>query len=377
MKLLILTQKVDKNDPILGFFHRWLVEFAKHCEQVTVIALGVGEHDLPDNVRVFSLGKEKHLRDAEKVRSSALEGEELRKRSDLGNFKRSVLEEQLQKIKYVIRFYRLIWRERNNYDTVFVHMNQEYVLLGGLVWKFLRKKVTMWRNHQKGNILTNIATILSDKVFCTSKYSYTARFKKTVIMPVGIDTSLFKRDETIVRTPNSILFLGRISPVKNVHLFIEALTLLDERGVAFAASIYGDPSARDAVYYKRVRNLAAPLEEKGRITFHKGVPNTETPALYLQHDIFVNATLSGSFDKTILEAMACERLVIACNDSLKDILPAEFIFKEGDAESLAEKLKRALMSALDEKENTGKTARAQALKHDVSILADKVFDELR
>jgi len=58
MKLLIVTQKVDKNDDILGFFHGWIAEFAKHCEKITVIALGVGEYDLPRNVEVLSLGKE-------------------------------------------------------------------------------------------------------------------------------------------------------------------------------------------------------------------------------------------------------------------------------------------------------------------------------
>ena len=58
MKLLIITQTVDINDQILGFFHRWVEEFAKHCEQITVICLEKGIHDLPQNVRVFSLGKE-------------------------------------------------------------------------------------------------------------------------------------------------------------------------------------------------------------------------------------------------------------------------------------------------------------------------------
>ena len=58
MRLLIITQKVDRSDPILGFFHRWLVEFAAHCEKVTVIGQLVGEHDLPRNVDVHSLGKE-------------------------------------------------------------------------------------------------------------------------------------------------------------------------------------------------------------------------------------------------------------------------------------------------------------------------------
>ena len=57
MKLLIITQKVDKNDPILGFFHGWVEEFAKNVEKLTVVCLGVGEYDLPQNVQVFSLGK--------------------------------------------------------------------------------------------------------------------------------------------------------------------------------------------------------------------------------------------------------------------------------------------------------------------------------
>ncbi|MEK7538915.1 MAG: hypothetical protein AAB552_03680 [Patescibacteria group bacterium] len=74
MKLLILTQKVDQNDDILGFFHGWIREFAKHAEQVTVIALGVGEYDLPKNVRVFSLGKELFAQE----------------RGGLGNSKRSI-----------------------------------------------------------------------------------------------------------------------------------------------------------------------------------------------------------------------------------------------------------------------------------------------
>jgi hypothetical protein len=58
MKLLIITQKVDINDPILGFFHRWIEEFAKHCEKITVICLYKGTYNLPNNVKVLSLGKE-------------------------------------------------------------------------------------------------------------------------------------------------------------------------------------------------------------------------------------------------------------------------------------------------------------------------------
>ena len=57
MKLLITTQAVDTDDPVLGFFVRWIEEFAKHAERVEVVCLREGKHGLPPNVRVHSLGK--------------------------------------------------------------------------------------------------------------------------------------------------------------------------------------------------------------------------------------------------------------------------------------------------------------------------------
>src|SRR3989344_92970 len=119
-KILIVTQKVDKNDPILGFFHRWLEEFAKYFEKVTVICLEKGKCDLPQNVKVLSLGKENGR----------------------------------SKFKYLKNFYHFIWQERENYEVVFVHMNEEYVLLAGLPWRLLGKRISMWRNHPAGSFLT-------------------------------------------------------------------------------------------------------------------------------------------------------------------------------------------------------------------------------
>ena len=57
MRLLICTQTVDLNDPVLGFFHGWIAAFSRHCESVHVICLKEGRHSLPANVFVHSLGK--------------------------------------------------------------------------------------------------------------------------------------------------------------------------------------------------------------------------------------------------------------------------------------------------------------------------------
>lgn len=339
MRLLILTQKVDQNDDVLGFFHRWIAEFAKHAEQVTVVALGVGEYHLPANVRVFSLGKEHGV----------------------------------SLIGYLLNFYRIIWRERKTYGTVFVHMNQEYVLLGGLLWKILGKKITMWRNHFVGNFLTNIAATLSDKIFCTSEHSYTARYKKTSIMPVGIDTGTFFRDKVIARKEHSVLFLSRISPVKKADVLIDALDILDKEGVVFTAGIYGNAADKDKEYYKKIRARAADLEKKGRIIFYGGVPNTKTPSVYNQYELFVNATPSGSFDKTIFEAMACECMVVASNESLREMLPERFLFKEGDAIDLAKKLRDAILLPKSEKTGYQASGRQYAQQHSLTRLAEMLF----
>ena len=127
-KLLIITQKVDKNDSVLGFFHGWILEFAKNYEELIVICLEKGEYDLPDNVKVLSLGKE----------------------------------DNVSKFVYLIRFYKYILQNRKNYDNVFVHMNVEYVILGGLVWKILRKKIGLWYMHKSVTLKLRLAEKLVD-----------------------------------------------------------------------------------------------------------------------------------------------------------------------------------------------------------------------
>jgi len=309
MKLLVITQKVDRHDSILGFFHRWIEEFAKHFELVTVICLEKGEYNLPPNVKVLSLGKE-------------------------ANVKHSLF----NKLGYTLRFYRYIWREKDNYDSVFVHMNQEYVILGWKIWKILGKKIYLWRNHAKGSLVTKFAVLVSNKVFYTSPQSYTARFKKAVQMPVGIDTDFFKPDPFVERIPNSILFLGRIAPVKRVSEFVDWL-----KNQNFSiTTIAGSALPEDKDYEELVQSRALDISDKVR--FMDSVTQEEALKLYQSHETYVNFTPAGSMDKTILEAAACETAVIVKNQALK-ILEGkngkelrDFVIENHSLTSLAGKL---------------------------------------
>lgn len=343
MRLLIITQKVDQDDPILGFFHRWIVEFAKHCESVIVMCLEKGAHELPANVKVLSLGKE----------------------------------QKKSRGRYLLNLYRYIFQERGNYDAVFVHMNQEYILLAGFLWKIVGRKIYMWRNHYDGNWLTDLAAAWCTKVFCTSSYSYTAKYAKTVIMPVGINTDVFKPDQSIKRIDGSILFLGRISPSKKPDLLIKALDILAKQGIGYTATIVGDALPKDEPY---LRSLVEQVSLRGlqdRIIFKRGVSNDTTPALYSAHEIFVNLSRTGMYDKTMFEAMACGSLLVAANTDLKGHIDARCIFVYDDTADLALKIASLLATNPDSKNLLRSELRRFVMeKHSLQDLGKKLIYEL-
>jgi glycosyltransferase involved in cell wall biosynthesis len=342
MRLLIITQKVSREDPVLGFFHRWILEFAKHFSVVTVMCLEKGAYQLPGHVTVLSLGKE----------------------------------EKASRLQYLIRFYSYILRESKNYDAVFVHMNQEYILLAGWLWKLMGKRIYMWRNHHAGSKLTDMAAFFCDKIFCTSKFSYTTKYRNTLLMPVGIDTDVFAPDPAS-RPPQSILSLGRIAPSKKIHVLIEALHVLHTKNIEFTASIYGDAGAGNHEYYASLVNRVNEVGLAGQVTFYRGITNDEAVSVYNAHEIFVNLSSSGMFDKTIFEAMMCGALSISTNDNLKDEIDDRLVIRGDSVESVAAKLEAALAMPREEKDALSVQTREYAIrKHSLSLLGQRLRDEM-
>ncbi len=345
IKLLVITQKVDINDDVLGFMHGWIKKLAEKLESIDVICLYKGKYNLPKKVKVLSLGKE----------------------------------ESGSRWKYLFRFYKYILRERRNYDAVFVHMNQIYVILGGLFWKSWKKKICLWYNHRYGDWITRIAFKIADSVFYTSPFSFASKFKKARIMPVGIDTDRFKRKQNVKKIKNSTLFLGRVSPVKNLDVLIGAVKIIDKKGINFVLNIVGEvASDKDTSYFKKIKEISRDLKKKGKIRFLGSVPHYKAVEIYSQNEIFVNLTDSGSLDKTILEAMACETLVIVSNKSFCGILPEELIFKEGNEKDLVKKLESAFKWQPEEREIIAQELRDFVVeKHNLDKLVLKIIDLIK
>jgi glycosyltransferase involved in cell wall biosynthesis len=222
-------------------------------------------------------------------------------------------------------------------------MNQEYALMGGLLWKLWGKRVYLWRNHYKGSAFTRLAAAFCTKVFYTSRFSYTARFKNGVQMPVGVDVDSAHMDVAVERVPHSILFLARLDESKHPDLFIKALGILAQQQVPFTATIAGGPSDPRSEYPEHLRAQAQKEGIAAQVRFAGAVPNTETFRYYRAHEIFVNCSRSGMLDKTMFKAVACGCLVAtASRDFAAMVSDPRFIFAEGDALALAERLKHLL-----------------------------------
>ncbi len=158
---------------------------------------------------------------------------------------------------------------------------------------------------------------------------------------------------------------------------VKALDLLEKKNVNFVARIYGNTTDRDVDYYKKVRRLAVDSEKKGKVVFNKGVPNYEAPSIYTAHDIFINATPKGSFDKSILEAMACGTIPLVCNESFREILPPELLFKEGDVHDLSFALELLMSLRQEQRDKIGEQLRETVVQeHSLARLMDGIFETI-
>lgn len=328
MRLLILTQKVDINDDILGFFHGWIAEFAKNCESVLVVCLYEGQHNLPGNVRVLSLGKEKFIRS------------------------NSYHSNIIRRLVSIYRFYSYIWQERQNYDSVFVHMNHEYVLLGGWLWRLLGKKIGLWYTHKSVNFKLRIAEKMVDVIFTASKESFRLPSKKLKVLGHGIDIKKFtllnnfsirKISANAEFNRVNIITIGRISPIKDYETLIAAAEILQKENFKFNLQIIGGPATENDKEY--LIKLKKSVQEKGlgeEIKFIGSIPNKNIANYYQSADLFVNLSHTGSLDKVVLEAMASSLPVLTCNEALIPII-SEYkgllFFKKKDSVELAEKIK--------------------------------------
>jgi glycosyltransferase involved in cell wall biosynthesis len=286
MRLFLVTQAVDQNDPVLGFFHRWLIEFAKHVESLTVICLYEGTHQLPSNVRVYSLGKEGGPRSP---------------------------------LTYAWRFLQLAWQLREEYDSVFVHMNSEYLVIAGLLWKVLGKRTALWYLHKSVTWRLRVGALFADHIFTASAGSLRLKTGKKRIVGHGIDLTHIALSSPPAYPPLSLLTVGRLSPIKRVDVLLQAFAELHESGIEAQFTIVGaGVGAEGKKYEEELKRMADALGVGDHALFKGSMPHAELPTLFAQTHLFIHASDTGSLDKASLEPLAAGVPLITAHAELEE-----------------------------------------------------------
>ncbi len=219
------------------------------------------------------------------------------------------------------------------------------------------------------NLMTRIAAYFSKNVFYTSPYACTSVFRHAVQMPVGVDATVFvPAHRTKERAyPKKILFLGRLSPVKRVELFLEVSNILTQ---GYEFHLYGDDPSKEKVYEKHLRSLAGP-----HVFFHPAIKNEDTPAIYQAHDLYLNLTPEGSMDKTVLEAILCGIPTLVANSSFRDVLPENAVFSSTTREEIADQIDAYAHRTNEEMEVVLRHSRDLVVeKHSLEKLATMLYN---
>ena len=310
MKLLMITRKIDKNDPQAGFAYNWVKKLGQKLENFKVICLEKGNTEgLPDNIEIFSLGKEKGK----------------------------------NRLKEFISFQKAAWKFIRQVDGVFCHQNIIYTVLIWPYAKIFGKKIVSFFGHKYKGPKLYLLNFLADKIVTSSVMGFRLDTPKRIIIGQGIDTDFFKPASQKIKSDIiRIISVGRISPIKNYETLIEAADIIKEKKVPFIIKVVGIPILKEQIDYSRTLiNLVKEKNLAQEVKFIGGVSQSELVKLYQESDLAVNLCPTGAPDKGGLEPMACAVPLLAANQSFSRDFGSyseKLLFKEKDAQDLANKI---------------------------------------
>ncbi|MGH7551755.1 MAG: glycosyltransferase family 4 protein [Longimicrobiales bacterium] len=344
MRLLLFNLVTDVKHPILGFTTQWIRELAAHVESIDVITMCAGEIAVPDNVRVYSTGRERGWSEPRRM----------------------------------VEFYRHLFRVlgERRIDGCFSHMIQVFSVLAAPVLRARGIPLVTWYAHPQLSPTLKLAHFVSNRMVTSLPSAYPYRKDKVSVIGQGIDTTLFAPADRVMADDALILCVGRLSPVKSHATLLRAFARLPPH---LRLEIVGATSgAADEAYAAGLGALAMELGVADRVILAPPVPPSELPAYYRRCAVHVNLTPVGSGDKVAWEAMSCGRPCLVANADFRETLGthADRLLFHGD-EDLAAKIATLLQESAASRAAMGLDLRANVVRlHSLPRLAERILEQL-
>ncbi|UCE37025.1 MAG: glycosyltransferase family 4 protein [Thermoplasmata archaeon] len=191
--------------------------------------------------------------------------------------------------------------------------------------------------------------------------------KKMTAIPNGIDLLKF-HDLGYEREKNSLLFVGRLSPVKRLDMLIKALSIVKKQIPDVKLKIIG----RDWGEKAKLVELIKGLNLKENVEFLKEVPFEKLVEHYNRAKVFVLTSKYEAFGITIMEAIGCGTpVVVSSVGGIPEVVGDAGILCQENEQSVA----KAIIELLrDEKKynKLKKNTKTRRELFDWDIIADRV-----
>lgn len=267
-----------------------------------------------------------------------------------------------------------IIRAFNPEATIILHMHCEWLsqLEPALMTSYLKK--------------VDLIVGSSDHIGNLIKESYPQWVDRIHVLPNGVDIEQFApapvqhgsvhatrtghSDEGTQALENNVhdeaqphlLFVGRVSPEKGIHVLIDALSIVartypgthltivgpeGEVSYDYLVGISTDPLVTElAQFYQgsywQLLHQRIPESLKSQVTFTGPIAQSELLSFYLSADVLINPSFSESFGMSLIEAMACGQAVIASQVGGMTTIVEEgktgLLVEQGNAKLLAESI---------------------------------------
>lgn len=342
--ILIITQKVDENDDHRASFIDWLREFGKRFDNVSVITLAKGSYSLPQNIKVYSLGKERGM----------------------------------PKFIQAVRFYCYLIKLLPRSDGIFAHASAIFVVASWPLTFIFRKKIVLWYLHRSVTFRLKIAEKLCYKIVTAARESLKFKSYKIIQTGHGIHIEAFETERAWAKEGRlKILSVGRISKIKNFDTLLKAAKILKDNSLDLNIEIVGQPvMPSDPPYFKALQSLKKELRLEDIVRFVGLVSYNKIADYYKQADIVIGLTPEGGIDKTILEGMAAGCITLTSN-----IVCAKYfgnysdklIFNYRDPKDLAEKIAKINFLSPEKKQEISRYLYSEVKRnHDLKNLIETI-----
>jgi glycosyltransferase involved in cell wall biosynthesis len=347
MRWIMITRKLDPADDRTGFVMRWVEELAARLDHLDVICQEHAKPALPDNVRIYSMGKE----------------------IGIGRFGQAW---------NLIRHLR---RLAPSADGIFCHMIPRYVLFAAPWFRFRGKPLLFWYTHPSATIELRIASRLATHILSAAPGSFPLETPRLHVMGHGIDTEQFTLSDR-ENDPPEIIMVGRFSRIKRLDWMLRAASKVQHQTGPFRVIFVGGPVAHESDYPSELIALAGSLDLTPTVTFTGPVPHAQVAAMLHDCALTVNLMPPGAFDKAALEGMLTGKPTLVTNPDFLPLLgdAADVLYLPTDASDgdLAGRLAHLLLMKPDERSVLGRNLRARTLEaHSLDGLMDRLVGLMR